>query len=160
MKPLKPTILILLLALVLIGPVLAADPPHYARSDRYVETTRLHGDTLKILVNAADRDTTATEKQTIHDCKNWRLPIGIVAYCDSVSGKSFCDTTIFQYRVNGARGWGSWTTIDMVFAKGVAAGLDQILTFTQTKPVQIQARAVAAADSGDHCIPHFRFITE
>lgn len=146
---------------LLVGLAWAFEPAHYARADRHTEIAKVHGDTLAILANAADRDTTSSAKQSIHEnVKSWRLPLWAVIWSDSVSGKTFCDTTIFQYSTYGPFGWSTWTTIDTVFGKGTANGKEEKLTLAVSKPDKIKARAIAAADSGDFVVPHLEWRTE
>lgn len=147
----KKTSFILALVLTLIGSALALEPPHYARSERYSELTKLHGESF-----LGTADTTAAAYLSTHYCSTWLPNLVTETWIDSSTAFD-TDTVFFDYRTKEYEGdsWGSWTRIDTAIAHQVRKY--KAVTYT-LKPWAVQLRATQKSNSASTVsTPHGRW---
>lgn len=153
----RPSTLKLILTTVLLSAalavtVLAADPPHYARAERYNEATGVVGDTL---VCDANGDTTSSSVIKTVVTQNWD-EIVIEFWHEGVAGTDSADTLEWQTRQLQFPGgtWSTWAILDSSKVPGTRyyKALSYVL-----RPYAVQVRAIAVVDTvGNKAVPKSR----
>lgn len=142
----------IVLALALVWPALALEPPHYARSDRYSELTKLHGESF-----LGTADTTATEYMSTHYCSQWKNVFVAETWIDSST--AFDTDTVFfdwSYKPYDGASWSSWTRVDTATAH--QARKYRAVTMPALKPYAIRQRATQKSNSASTVsTPHWRW---